>query len=166
MRTSIALFMLVMFVLLAGCGDGSEDGSAQESAGGAGSGNPGGGGIVVTQNGICLDGSNDGTPYILTVGLPCAGSLDAFADSQFEFISTVPGDYTISLTNTQSDLSWELSVDASFNNLVCDNFFGANDEICSTAGTGFTLTSTAQYFLLVREWDNIPSSFNLLIQPD
>lgn len=159
MRTSIALSMLVMFVLLAGCGDGNE--------GGAGSGNSGGSPIVGFGNGICLDGNNDATPYFLTVGVPCAGILDAFADSQFEFIATVTGEYTISLTNTQSDLSWELSVDASFNNFVCDNFLVANNEICSTAeSTGFTLTSGAQYFLLISEWDNIPGSFNLLIQPD
>ena len=161
MRISIVLFMLVMFVLLAGCGDeGSDENLSSLNSGGGG----GGGGL---SNGVCLDGTNNGTSYIITVGVSCDGFIDAFADSEFEFTATVTGEYTISLTNTQSDLSWELSVDASFNNFVCDNFFGPGDEICSTdEETGFTLTSGAIYFLLVREWDNVSGSFNLVILPN
>lgn len=159
----IATLLLICGFLLA-CGDESGPGEGDRAPFATGGGSASG-----LSNGVCLDGTNLDDPSRLTVGLACSGLIDAFADVEFNFDATDTATYTIFLTKTQSDLSWELSVDASFNNFVCDNFLvnGPNDEICSTAErTGFTLTSSVTYYLLVSEWEVVSGTFSLLIQPD
>ena len=73
-------------------------------------------GIVFVLSG-CSDSSssagfaNEGSPsipVILTVGQVHNGTVAPFGTSFYQFTTTVEASYRIALTNTASDLSWEL----------------------------------------------------------
>ena len=92
-----------------------------------------------------------------------AGSISADGTSFYTFTTgSTAGTYTISLTNTHSDLSWDLFSNSGFTSLVryCDNFvtIGANNEICSA-----TLTAGTTYYLAVDEWDIVAGTFTLTV---
>ena len=90
-------------------------------------------------------------------------SVGAWGSSYYQFNVGTTASRTISLTNTQSDLSWTLFTDSNFSNLLwwCDNYLYNNDEICTTP----TLNSGATYYLIVDEWDNVTGTFDLTVTP-
>jgi hypothetical protein len=94
-----------------------------------------------------------------------AGSISADGTSYYTFTTgSTAGSYTISLTNTMSDLSWDAYSNSGFTSLVrhCDNFVipVANNEICSV-----TLSAGTTYYLAVDEWDVVAGTFTLTITP-
>ncbi len=109
--------------------------------------------------------ANEGTisnPMELTVGTAHSGQVGAGGTSYYKFTANNDGAHTIALTNTQSDLSWDLySSPDFFSNLLlfCDDFFDASDEVRATPALG----SGTTYFLLVDEWDDMAGTFTLTI---
>ncbi len=92
--------------------------------------------------------SNEGTagsPVAITVGVPHQGTVGQSG-----------GNYTIALTNTHTDLSWEV-YNTSWNLLQdCDNvWFAAGDEIKVVA------LAVGTYYLTVTEYLNRDSTFTL-----
>ncbi len=94
------------------------------------------------------------------------GSVGALGTSYYKFTAgSTPGAYTISLTNTQSNLSWDLYSDSLFTTPVgstCNNSntTGPNNESCSV-----TLTAGATYYLAVDEWDAVAGTYTLTATP-
>ncbi|MCB9736032.1 MAG: hypothetical protein H6745_25885 [Deltaproteobacteria bacterium] len=115
----------------------------------------GGGG---TQQGSASD------PVVLTLGTPYDGSVVAFGTSYYQFTTPGPdqGLYKVALTETHSDLRWEL-----YSNLdvtaagsfvgACDHSALVNDEVC-----GFSLQPETTYYLRVMEADGVGGGFTLL----
>ena len=105
---------------------------------------------------------NLGTP---ATTITHAGSVSAYGTSFYTFTTGLTsGYYTISLTNTHSDLSWAFA-DSGFTTpiiMICDNFEtpGANNEICSV-----TLTAGTTFYLAVDEWDTVAGTYTLTIAP-
>jgi len=95
-----------------------------------------------------------------------AGSVSAYGDSFYTFTTgSTAGSYTISLTNTKSDLLWAVLTNSDFYNgllMECDNYYtpGANNEICSV-----TLAAGTTYYLGVAEWDTVAGTYTLTIIP-
>ena len=125
-------------------------------------------GIVFVLSG-CSDSSsgtrysNEGTPSSpvgLTVDQTHNGSVAAFGTSFYRFTTTVDGVYTIALTNTASDLSWELYENDGTYIGECDNFLFQADEICFTDAP---LPAATPYIVVVEEWDSVGGRFNLLV---
>lgn len=107
---------------------------------------------------------NEGTlsnPVFLVVGSTHQGTVASFGTSFYKFVAAGTGSHTISLTNTQSDLSWDLYDDFNYSNTIdwCDNYGYAADEIASTV----PLTNGTTYYLLVDEWDFVAGTFSLTI---
>ncbi len=111
----------------------------------------------------------EGSPYspldlgtVATSSLVHAGNVAAAGASYYTFTTgSAPGTYTIGLTNTQSDLGWGLFSDPytpAF--VVCDEWLGAHDEICTASLTANTLS-----YLEVVEWDGTAGSYTLTIAP-
>jgi hypothetical protein len=101
------------------------------------------------------------SPVPLSVGITHPGTIASFGTSYYTFVAAGLGAHTIGLTNTRSDLSWDL-FDNTFANIDwCDNFPfpGANDEIKQTV----SLTNGATYYLMVDEWDYVDGTFSLTI---
>ena len=93
-----------------------------------------------------------------------AGSISADGTSFYTFTTgSTSGSYTISLTNTHSDLSWAFA-DSGFTApiMMCDTFVtpGANNEICSAP-----LTAGTVYYLAVDEWDTVAGTYTLTVIP-
>ena len=121
--------------------------------------------LVLLATGCDQSGSgptNEGTPsnpVTLTVGVTHSGSVGRYGTSYYRFTTTDGGVYTIALTETRSDLSWDLEGPGFW--MFCDNHDGyAADEICTT--TEALLASTV-YYLEVDEWDYRAGRFKLLI---
>lgn len=95
-----------------------------------------------------------------------AGSISADGLSFYTFTTgSTAGTYTISLTNTKSDLLWAVLSNSDFVNgllMECDNHDtpGPNNEICSV-----TLAAGSTYYLGVAEWDIVAGTFTLTIIP-
>lgn len=130
------------------------------SCGGGGGSSSGGGG-----------GGGDGTisnPLSLGVVDPLAtraGYVTAVGDSFYSFTANACGGmYTIGLTSTHSDLSWNLYSKSSFDipNIVgwCDDYWtpGPNDEICQT-----NLVPNTKYYLSVSEYDGVAGNYTLTL---
>ena len=91
------------------------------------------------------------------------GSVGANGTSFYTFTTgSTAGTYTVSLTNTHSDLSWGYATDSTFTApaFICDNHVtpGANDEICSSS-----LAAATTYYLAVDEWYNVAGTFTFSI---
>ncbi len=137
------LVLLFGVALLASCGGGG-----------------GGGSATPVSEGSIGSPVNLGT-VSATVTHP--GSVSAYDTSYYQFTTgSTAGSYVISLTNTQSDLSWELFSDSGFtaSEGLCDNntTAGANDESCSV-----TLSAGATYYLAVDEWDTVAGAYTLTL---
>lgn len=119
----------------------------------------------------CGGGGDDG-PVIVSEGSPGAevpiaentphsGSVGANGVSFYTFTASTTNTYIIGLTNTASDLSWELW---SSNYVTfygeCDNSFSAVDEICTAP-----ITAGVTYNIVVVEWDNIAGYYTLTVVP-
>jgi len=112
-------------------------------------------------------GDGGGTPPPTPVNLGTvppdimhAGPISAYGTNFYQFKTTSPGFYTISLTNTQSDLSWGLFSDPWVTSVAwCDKYEmpGMNDEICSVP------LSVGTYYLAVDEWDYASGTFTLAV---
>ena len=129
----ILVLVLVLVLVLAGC---NEAGSSYKDEG------------------------SMSNPVILTVGTIHSGTISDGGTSYYAFTTTSAGTYTISLTDTGSDLSWYLFDDSAFSNMIAfeDTYFYAADEI----GTA-DLSASTIYYLVVEEWDFIGGTYNLLI---
>lgn len=117
--------------------------------------------------GAGLGGGGDGTiedPERLNVGTSYNRNIGSGGTQYYVFTTgSIDSTHTISLTQTDSDLSWALFSDPLFSNFIdlCDNFlFGAADEICTTFNP---LLGGTDYYLRVTEWDNIAGGYTLLI---
>jgi hypothetical protein len=113
-------------------------------------------------------GRNEGSvnsPVTITVDTPSTRSIGGGGTNYYQFTATSGNVYQISLTNTQSDLSWVLYENSAFTFwlMECDINFnpGAADESCQTASA---LSANTTYYLTVDEWDNRAGSFTLLIE--
>ena len=139
------LVLLFCVALLASCGGGGGGGSTPPASEGS-IGSPVNLGTVST-----------------TVTHP--GSVGALGTSFYQFTTgSTTGSYTISLTNTQSNLSWDLYSD-SFTTPVgstCNNSntTGPNNESCSV-----TLTAGVTYYLAVEERDTVAGTYTLTAIP-
>jgi hypothetical protein len=113
--------------------------------------------------------TSEGTPaapVMVTIGVPRASSVSAYGTSYYSFVATSASTATISLTNTQSDLTWVLFSDSTYTTIVdlCDNFPtpGSANETCTTPA----LANGATYYLMVDEWDTIAGTFTqTVVQP-
>ena len=116
------------------------------------------------QSGSGSGPNNEGTPsnpVTLTVGVTHSGSVGSDGTSFYRFTTTVEGSYTIALTDTRSDLSWDLYGPAPDYDWImeCDDHFHAADEIATTP----LLSASTTYHLTVDEWDYVAGRFDLLI---
>ena len=145
-RYLIAFFLFITF--LSGCG------------GGGGDDDP----IIPPPPSCSGSGASPTSPYTLTVGSACTGSIDAAATRFAEFTTGgTASPHTISLTGVQSDLSWELYSDPGYTSLVapCDDFVGTTtDESCPTG----TLAANTTYYLQVFEWDAVAGTYTILVE--
>jgi hypothetical protein len=119
----------------------------------------GGGGAISPPSG---EGSETSPLSLGTVStsLTHSGWVGAYGTSFYTFTTgSTSGTYTITLTNTHSDLSWAFA-DPVFTApiMLCDNFSspGANDEICS-----YTLAAGTTYYLAIDEWDTVAGAYTL-----
>jgi len=147
--TSSMLLFLSIAVVLSNC----------KSGGGGG----GGGGTPVSEGSIASP-VNLGTA---STTLTHSGSVASYDTSFYRFTTGPTATYyTISLTNTKSDLSYALYSGPSFTTTTfvdgCDFFTstGPNNEICS-----FTLSPGTTYYLAVDEWDRVAGTYTLTISP-
>ena len=145
-RYLIAFFLFITF--LSGCG------------GGGGDDDP----IIPPPPSCSGSGASPTSPYTLTVGSACTGSIDAPSFFRFAEFTTggTASPHTISLTGVQSDLSWILFSDPGYTIFValCDDFIGTTtDESCSTG----TLAANATYYLEVIEWDGVAGTYTVLV---
>lgn len=123
-----------------------------------GGGGGGGGGI----GGVSLNEGSESAPVSITVGQTRVSTVGVLGTSYYTFQTTLADTATIRLTNTHSDLSWELYRDSAFTDwvMVCDDpSFNAVDEICTTP----PLTNATRYYLLVDEWELVSDTFNLQV---
>lgn len=101
-------------------------------------------------------------PVVLTVGTAHSGTIGEGGTSYYRFTTTNAGVHTIGLTNTKSDLSWDLYSTPDFwTDLIawCDNHRTAADEIGPTS----SLNAGTTYYLLVDEWEGIDGTFTLTV---
>ncbi len=117
---------------------------------------------LLVSTGVWAGPRNEGSfsdPLVLTVGVIHSGMVGQYGTSYYRFTTTVLGSYTISLTDTQSDLSWDL-YDSNWSHLMeCDDHWHAADEIATTP----VLPAGTTYHLTVDEWDGVVGRFELLI---
>ena len=146
--TSSMFLFLSIAVVLSSCGGG----------GGGGGGTP----PAPVSEGTIANPVNLGTA---STTLTHSGSVASYDTSFYRFTTGPTATYyTISLTNTKSDLSWDLYDNAGF--LLagwvegCDNELFAQDEICS-----ISLSSATTYYLAVDEWDHVAGTYTLTITP-
>jgi hypothetical protein len=121
--------------------------------------------LSCTDTGNGTSFSNEGTPsnpITITVDVTRSGSIAAWGTSYYKFTPANTGVHTISLTNLDSDLSWDLYDDAGWTSLLdyCDDNLDASDEIAQTTTA---LTSGTTYYLMVDEWDYVGGTFSLLV---
>ncbi len=125
------------------------------------------GGQSSTYSIVVIPGGSEGYPagpVALTVGQATAASVDGKSSSYYAFTTAdtgVGGSYTVSLTNTQTNLSWTVYSDAGFTTSLgsCDTVTtaGAGDETCATAN----LDPNTTYYLKVSNAEAAASSFTL-----
>jgi len=138
MKKVLKILLCVSFILMIGCNDG-------------------GGG----------DGGDEKIipPYtqISTGVLYNSVNIDPLDTHFYKFTSESNGNYTISLTDLVSDMSWVLYTNRDINNPGVidwqDDFLANNDEI----GTTPSLSEGDTYYLAVDEWDDVFSSYDLQI---
>lgn len=130
------LTMCCGIMLLTACGGGGDDSSGDEGT--------------------------PSEPVTLTVGTSHSGSINKFGTSYYRFTATTNGTYRISLTNTNSDLSWVLFSNPDYFGLIksCDNFMEKGDEVCTT---GSALTAGTTYYLSVDEDDDVAGTYKLQV---
>jgi hypothetical protein len=80
--------------------------------------------------------------------------------SYYKFVAVGTGLHTIALTNTGSDLSWDLYSSSDFTGWIdgCDDFWVPAYEI-DTVFLNFGVT----YYLLVEEWDFVAGTYTLTV---
>ena len=94
----------------------------------------------------------------IEVGVSYSFDIDAFDWHEFKFQTTEAGTYTISVTNTQSYIDWYIwSPEESF--VECSNTEGS--ATCSV-----DLPADTKIFFDVDEWDDVDSSYDLIVTQD
>ena len=141
MKWSVLVLTLSLF---SSCGGGGAPFAPPQSGGGEGS---------------------TGSPVNLGVAnttLTRAASIGALGSSYYKFTAgSSSGAYTISLSSTHSDLSWDLYSSSNYWIASCDANITAVDETCTTPA----LTAGLVYYLNVDEWDMVAGSFTLSVSP-
>jgi hypothetical protein len=104
-------------------------------------------------------GQSEGTvtPVALTLPADRFSSVGAGGFSQYQFTVPTSVDYIITLSQVESDLSWQLSGGDLKTPVICDNSVQDVAERCSGA------LAAGTYTLRVDEWDNIPNLFMLTV---
>ncbi len=142
------LVLIFSIALLASCGGGGGGGPAPVPSGGG--------------EGSIASPVNLGT---VSSTVSHSGSIGAGGTSYYRFTSGAADVYTISLTNTQSDLSWEIYSSSNFSSGLirwCDNNTSAGpaNETCTV-----TLSASTTYYLMVEEWDLVAGTYTLAVTP-
>jgi chitinase len=104
------------------------------------------------------------TPFDLgtvTSTLTHSDSIEAFGTNLYKFTTGSAGIYTVSLSHTDSDLSWILLDHHFQERMECDNFLTSATETCQTPVLG----ENTIHFIQVDEWDKIAGTFILTITP-
>jgi hypothetical protein len=139
--------VLVVMLMAIGCGGGGPTAS------------------VTPPSPVVNEGSPQ-APVVLTLNTPLQGQVGASGTSYYAFDISQPGQYVISLTETQSDLGWELEVDPGLGLpgtfATCDTFDSIADEVCpvTLSLNGF---STIRYLIKVIEYDLNAGRFNISV---
>ncbi len=71
------------------------------------------------------------------------------------------GSYGVAVTGAEADISWDLYAAPDYSSdfiANCDKHFTAVNEICSV-----TLEANTAYYLKVRSWDDITSTYTLIV---
>lgn len=141
------IMSLAVVSVLGSCGGGGGGGSTGP-AGGAGAGEG------TTSNPVALG--------VVDTTVTHSGSVGVAGDSYYSFTTDACGGaYSISLTNTQSDLGWWLFSKSTYTitDLIdwCDSLYTAGTESCTTP----TLTPNTTYFLDVAEYDGVAGTYAL-----
>jgi hypothetical protein len=105
-----------------------------------------------------LDEGTQFDPVQIQVGIPHQGTIGELGTSYYWFIVNVGDVYTIALTSTQSDLSWDL-YDEFYVWLppTCNDWDFAHDESSDVA------LAASTFFLEVRELDGMDGTFTLTV---
>lgn len=137
-------------VALAACGGGGEGGGSVPTA--------------PTSLGGGSDGSQGAPVDLGVVSAPIIhnGSVGPAGRSYYRFTTgSTAGVHSISLTNTRSDLSWDLTSSSYALITACDNVYAAGNETCSTA----PLSANTVYYLSVTEWELVAATYVLTVSP-
>ena len=136
----LGILITIFIILLSAC-----------SSGGGGGGSP-----------SATDEGSVASPITVTVANEYGAMVGPWGVSYYQFMAISDMQYTVSLTNTASDLSWTLYSNSSFTSVItdCDNSFSPVDEVCST---GVSLAANTMYYLSVDEWDNVAGAFTILV---
>jgi|GEM_PF-3545119 len=110
---------------------------------------------ILTQT-SCFEDSLNKTP--VEIDTAYNHTISAFGTNYYTVTIPATGNYTVSLTNCDTDLSWEL-YDGTTDALLWDQDDSSSndDEIYGTTVPAGT------YTLVVEEWDDIPSSYTLQV---
>ena len=120
--------------------------------------------VLVCFNNCSKVDSGDSSNFAsLSIGIPSIEFISANNESSYKFIPTDTGEYTISLSNLNSDLGWFLfsgsDVDNSFALAECDEYADLTDE----KATKLNLTAGAVYYLIVSEYSGIDGYYTITI---
>lgn len=116
---------------------------------------------------LVRDADSEGTkvtPIELTVDVPyTTGTVGSSSTSYYQVTFPEAKPYRISLTNSETDLSWTLVSDWDdiYGVTHCNNAYDNSDEVCdlNTKDAGTTL------YLYVSEYNNaVPSTYHLLVE--
>ncbi|MDH5753052.1 MAG: hypothetical protein OEZ59_11645 [Deltaproteobacteria bacterium] len=129
----IILVGLLATVFLAGCADDADKktGATQET-------------LAATCGGA-----------VLTVGTKCGDSIAPLSRNTYTFTAEADGVHTITLSVTESDLSWYLVQTMQ----ICDNSLLAVKESCQTSALSLGVTYTVE----VDEYESVAGSYNILV---
>ncbi|MCZ6646849.1 MAG: hypothetical protein O7B79_11490 [SAR324 cluster bacterium] len=101
-------------------------------------------------------------PVPVSVGQPYLGSVGVNMSSFYRFKTSARTAYTITVSQTHSNLSWVLFDRWVFDIILrgCDVHDGARDESCKLTG----LWPHTEYYMMVSEQSGVPGNFQLLVQ--
>lgn len=103
------------------------------------------------------EGSAD-NPVEIYVGIPYEGSIGRWGTSYYTFVTFATGSHTVAVTNTESDLHWDLWNSAWVLIASCQQVFGAGDEIDTVS-----LVEDQTYYLTVDENDWQAGNFTITV---
>lgn len=114
---------------------------------------------------VTAGGGNEGTisnPITLPVGAGYSATIDNDGMSYYSFVAVRDGSYTVSLTNTHTDLEWALFSNPTYTSYLvfaCDTTYNAGNETCSTPN----LVSGTTYYLRVESTDVYDDTYTITV---